>query len=242
MRLPRVYTKEYLTPGSEIDLESGAAHYVSSVLRLSTGDDVILFNGRGGEYSATLGRAKKGKARVHVNHFHDVNRESPIRIHLYQGLSRGDRMDLAIQKATELGVASITPILCQHVQFKGGEQRRKNKMQHWQHIIVNAAQQCRRCELPTLNPVTPLPDALSQTNETTTLFVHPSTQQKLAKNLKDIASIAVFIGPEGGFSEAECQMAVKHKAHVIQLGPRILRTETATVATLSLIQFLFGDI
>ena len=242
MRLLRAYTEQPLAVGHEIDLEPNTAHHLLTVLRLTVGDDIVLFNGQGGEYEATLNFAKKGKAKAKVHTFKEVNRESPVKLHLYQGISRGDRMDFSLQKATELGVSSITPILCERAQFKNNEQQIQKKTLHWQQVIVSATQQSWRCQLPTLNPITSLNSALIEASaqHQLNLFLHTSTEKALQRDLSGKTSIGVFIGPEGGFSDQEHHMALNH-ARIIQLGPRILRTETATIAALSLVQFLAGD-
>jgi 16S rRNA (uracil1498-N3)-methyltransferase len=241
MRKLRAYTPQSLIVGEEIELAPETAHHLINVLRLGAGDEIVLFNGQGGEYTSQLSFAKKGKGRATILAFNDVNRESPLSIHLYQGISRGDRMDFALQKATELGVTAITPLLCEHSQFKGNEKQQEKKQQHWQQIIISAAQQSWRCKLPKLNPPCQLDAALGEDTNTSKLFFHTQSESQLGDILSEQTSLSIYIGPEGGFSDNEHTLAKNAGAIDVLLGPRILRTETATVAAITLAQYLAGD-
>lgn len=243
MRKIRIYTPQSLSLNSDIELDPGPAHHVGTVLRMTAGDALVLFNGDKGEYQADITYSKKGKIHLHVKGFEPANRESPLYLHLYQGVSKGDHMDFSIQKAVELGVKEITPVLCDRSQFKMDAKRLEKKMQHWQHIIVSAAQQSWRCELPTLNPPAYFNDTLSHLPSNTQCVLFDVEATKKLENLSTAGSaINCWIGPEGGFSAAETDAAKHANIPVLSLGPRILRTETATVTALSLLQYFAGDL
>ena len=157
-----------------------------------------------------------------------------LKIHLGQGISRGDRMDYAIQKAVELGVHEITPVITQFSQLKADEKQIAKKLLHWEGIIIAAAEQSGRCVIPTLHPPRPFAQWMAQPAEHK-FICHPTAQAHHLK--KETQSVRVAIGPEGGFHENEVQLAQTHQASVLSLGPRILRTETATVVALTLLQF-----
>lgn len=243
MRKIRIYTPQSLALNSEIDLDESPAHHVGTVLRMAAGEELVLFNGEKGEYQSIITFSKKGKVRIKVNSFVEVDRESPLKLHLFQGLSKGDHMDYSIQKAVELGVSEITPVLCARSQFKMDAKRLDKKMQHWQQIIISAAQQSWRCKLPALNPSTRFEGSISSLSASSkNIIFDVEATQTLEQSAAEHKCINCWIGPEGGFSEEEVDQARNADMLVASLGPRILRTETATTTAISLLQYFAGDL
>lgn len=219
MRKLRAFTAQALDSNNEIELEKSTSHHLLNVLRLNVGSSIILFNGKGGEYHARLTFAKKGVARAKVLQFDDVDNESPLKLDLYQGISRGDKMDFALQKATELGVSSITPLITNHSQFKGDEKQRQKKMIHWQHIVIGATQQSWRCKLPTINEPVSFEEAMSNDSNNEKIFLHTASLQKISDHeVKHQQSLSLYIGPEGGFSHTEYDFAKNYNVTDILLG------------------------
>lgn len=241
MRLPRLYTDQPLTTGKSGTLSGGSAHYLRNVLRIEPGREVILFNGTGGEYRCTISLAGKKAVEFTVDDFIDADRESPLHTELAIGLSRGDRMDFVLQKATELGVTVISPLFTERseVKLKGG--RLDKKMAHWQQVIVSACEQCQRTRLPVLHPPQPLSDFLARTDDAAKLILHPGeTGFSLAGENKP-ERVNLLVGPEGGFSDDEVSLASGRGFRPWSLGPRILRTETAPLTALAVLQSRWGD-
>ena len=240
MRIPRIYQPVSLKAGTVIELEKSASHHLTRVLRLRQGAQIILFNGRGGEYTASLNIDGK-KVHASINQFIDINRESPLEITLLQGISKGDRMDFAIQKSVELGVRKIVPVICQRTVVNLQHDRLEKKIQHWQGIIINACEQSGRTQLPTLCPPVKFHDCLATEQAATRITLDPEADTRLQQLTPDGNSVALLIGPEGGLSGDEIAHAGNNNFQGIQLGPRILRTETAALATVAAIQQLWGD-
>ena len=241
MRRIRIYTPQALTLNCEVELDPGPAHHVGTVLRMGVGEELILFNGDQGEYHSCITFSKKAKVKVQPHSFAAIDRESPLKLQLFQGLSKGEHMDFSIQKAVELGVSEITPVLCMRSQFKMDQQRLAKKLQHWQQIIISAAQQSWRCELPVLNAPMRFAESLEQKADQNIIFDVEATQS-LAQSATKQQSINCWIGPEGGFSAEEVRQARNADMLVASLGPRVLRTETATVTAISLLQYFAGDL
>ncbi|MDH0747310.1 16S rRNA (uracil(1498)-N(3))-methyltransferase [Pseudomonas sp. GD03842] len=238
MRLSRFFIDASLSIG-EHELPEGQAHYIGRVLRLAEGDAVQLFDGSGMEFRATLVEVGKKRVRVHVNECFAGMVESPLRIHLGQGLSRGERMDWAIQKATELGVAQITPIISERCEVRLKDERAEKRQAHWQQIAISACEQCGRSVVPTINPPLALADWLKHTQADLKLVLHP-VAEPLVSHAKP-GSLAFLIGPEGGLNDTEVDQAQDAGFLAARLGPRVLRTETAPVVALSVAQQLWGD-
>jgi 16S rRNA (uracil1498-N3)-methyltransferase len=202
----------------------------------------VLFNGEGGEFRATLTGIAKKAARARVGAFSNVNRESPLQITLAQSVSKGERMDFALQKAVELGVADIVPLLTARSVVRVDEERREKKQEHWQGVINAAAEQCGRTRLPRLQSLLRLDRWLAQVPaRTLKLTLSPQATTTLNQLSHAGEPIALLVGPEGGFSDAEVALAAGHGFHSVTLGPRVLRTETAGVAALAAFQALWGD-
>ncbi|MBU3068460.1 16S rRNA (uracil(1498)-N(3))-methyltransferase [Aestuariicella sp. G3-2] len=241
MRIPRIFTEQSLQAGSDIELDENASRHVGKVLRMQAGRELILFDGRGGEYTATITDVGKKVVRVAISEFHDVERESPLAIHLGIGISRGERMDWVLQKATELGVTRITPLFTERTEVKLTGPRLEKKRQHWQQILVSACEQCQRNTLPQLQTAQRFDDWLPDVTETSRFVLHHRTDVSLSATEKP-ASVALVIGPEGGLSDVEIQRAQQHQFQPLALGPRVFRTETAPIAAISVLQYLWGDL
>lgn len=241
MRIPRLYTPRELRSGQTLVLEEQTAHYVHRVLRMAAGRQVILFNGRGGEFSATLTETGKKAVAVRVEEYHPVERESTLAIHLGIGISRGERMDWVLQKATELGVTAITPLFTERGEVRLKGERLQKKQQHWQQILISACEQCQRNRLPQLNAAVPLQQHLAAVQEPHRLVLHHRSESALAAR-QPLAAVALLIGPEGGLGDDEISLSEEHGFQALALGPRVLRTETAPVVAISILQYLWGDL
>lgn len=238
MRLSRFFIDLPLALGQH-ELPEAQAHYIGRVLRLAAGDAVQLFDGSGDEFLGELLEAGKKRVRVELRERLAGQPESPLRVHLGQGLSRGERMDWAIQKATELGVAAITPILSERGEVRLKDERADKRMAHWRQVAISACEQCGRSLVPTIHPPIGLGDWLERVEAELKLVLHP-VAEPLASHPRP-QSLAFLIGPEGGLAEAEVARAKAHGFHAARLGPRVLRTETAPVVALSVAQQLWGD-
>lgn len=241
MRIPRIYTAQALLSNTELELDEQASHHVSKVLRMQAGRELVLFNGRGGEYTATIVDAGKKSVRVAISAFADSERESPLSIHLGIGVSRGERMDWVLQKATELGVTKITPLFTERTEVKLTGPRLDKKQQHWQQILISACEQCQRNTLPELATAERFDLWLPSVNESARFVLHHRTDISLGNTAKP-ESVALVIGPEGGLSADEIRRAEQHQFQPLALGPRVLRTETAPIAAISVLQYLWGDL
>jgi 16S rRNA (uracil1498-N3)-methyltransferase len=238
MRLSRFFVDTPLTLGQH-DLPEAQAHYIGRVLRLAMGDAVQLFDGSGQEYLGELIEIGKKNVRVELREQRTGQAESSLRVHIGQGLSRGERMDWAIQKATELGVGEITPIVSERCEVRLKDERADKRLSHWRQVAISACEQSGRSVLPVIHPPLSLSDWLGQTDADLKLVLHP-----VAAPLESHArpqSLAFLIGPEGGLSEAEVEQARATGFHAARLGPRVLRTETAPVVALAVAQQLWGD-
>ena len=241
MRIPRVYSPQMMDIGDCIELEAGAARHLTSALRMSSGQLVTLFNGHGGEYTAELVEAKKGKATVRITEFDKADRESNLSIHLAIGISRGERMDLIVQKATELGVSEITPLFTERCEVKLSGERLDKKVNHWQQVAISACEQCQRNSLPSINAPVKIEQWQVNCDGSLKLVLHHRTDQSLSDMPPPSGQVALLIGPEGGLSEREIEHAISLGFSPLALGPRVLRTETAPLAAISILQSLWGD-
>ena len=242
MRIPRVYSPQLISIGDEVQLESGPTRHLTSVLRMSVGQEVILFNGQGGEYRGQLIDAKKSFASVQINSFDETDRESPLSIHLGIGISSGERMDWIVQKATELGVTQITPLFTERCEVKLTGDRLSKKIRHWQQVAISACEQCQRNRLPTINPPIPIQNWLTNCSEELKLLMYHRSNKRLHDIAQQATSIALLVGPEGGFTDREIDEAMHQKFQPMALGPRVLRTETAPIAAISILQAQWGDL
>ena len=238
MRLSRFFIDAPLSLGQH-ELPETQAHYIGRVLRLAAGDAVQLFDGSGQEYLGELVEVGKKTVRVELRDALAGMAESPLRVHLGQGLSRGERMDWAIQKATELGVAEISPIVSERCEVRLKDERADKRLAHWRQVAISACEQCGRSVLPVIHAPVALADWQRQVDADLRLVLHP-VAEPLASHARP-GSLAFLIGPEGGLSEAEVQQAQTAGYHAARLGPRVLRTETAPVVALAVAQQLWGD-
>jgi len=242
MRVSRLHITETLVAGAQLSLPAESAHYLGTVLRAREGDKVILFNARDGEFDAAVSKSKKGNVDVAIGEcVRAPEQGAKLYLHLALGLSRGDRMDYAIQKATELGVNEITPLFTEHGEVRLKPDRLENKLRHFEKIAINAAEQCGRLDVPVVNTPLALDSFLAQNTKATRLLLEPGGEQSLT-TARALTDIELVIGPEGGFSEREVAQARASNCEIMRLGPRILRTETAPVAALAILQFLYGDL
>ncbi|NWL76271.1 16S rRNA (uracil(1498)-N(3))-methyltransferase [Pseudomonas taiwanensis] len=238
MRLSRFFIDAPLSLGQH-ELPEAQAHYIGRVLRHAAGDAVQLFDGSGQEYLGELIEVGKKAVRVELRESFAGMAESPLRIHLGQGLSRGERMDWAIQKATELGVAEISPIVSERCEVRLKDERADKRLAHWRQIAISACEQCGRSVLPVIHAPVTLVDWQRDVQADLKLVLHP-VAEPLASHARP-ETLAFLIGPEGGLSEAEVESAKAAGFHAARLGPRVLRTETAPVVALSVAQQLWGD-
>ncbi len=262
MRIPRIFTDQSLAEGEEVVLDQKAARHLISVLRYTPGDELILFNGAGGEYCAQLLDSTSKQASALVGQFSTGLPPSPLAITLGVGLSRGDRMDWLIQKAIELGVTSILPLFTARSEIKLNQERATKKTRHWQEVARSACEQSGQNRVPKV----PLPITFTQVLQSSAAWrlildpyanrslvneiaSYPSTESETRTALsakppeKPVSpeSVLILSGPEGGFSEEEVRLAQDKNFMPVGLGPRILRTETAPLAALSVLQALWGD-
>ncbi|MFV8783426.1 16S rRNA (uracil(1498)-N(3))-methyltransferase [Microbulbifer sp. SA54] len=244
MRIPRIFSAESLAGKSEVQLDEAASRHLVKVLRLGPGRPLILFDGEGGEYSAELLEAGK-KARVSIGDFSADDRQSPLAITLAIGVSRGDRFDWVIQKATELGVQDIQPLFTERCEVKLSGERLQKKLGQWQQIAISACEQSARNRVPQILEPLKLPQFLdSAGRDSMNLVLHHRTEvtlQQLEDRCGRPQAALLLVGPEGGLSAEEIELALSCGFHPLRLGPRVLRTETAPVAALSVLQFQWGD-
>ncbi|MBG58394.1 MAG: 16S rRNA (uracil(1498)-N(3))-methyltransferase [Porticoccus sp.] len=242
MRDIRVFIDQPLTADTEIVLEEHSAHHLTVVLRLKAGAKIVLFNGTGGEYKATLGQITGKHVRALISDFTDTNRQSPLYISLGIGLSRGDRMDWVIQKATEVGVAEITPLFTARSEVRLKGDRADKKIRHWRKIAINACEQSYRNIPPIINAPTS-PDLWFHSLATDKKFVMHHRSEKTVTDLRSqqVSSTALLIGPEGGLTDAEISSSLHSGFEPLTIGPRVLRTETAPIVAITLLQSLWGD-
>lgn len=242
MRLTRVYVPD-LSPGRRRTIEGDAANHIIRVLRLKPGDPLIVFDGRGGEYTASIEAFRKDAVTVAVGDHSATTRESPFTLTLAQGVSRGERMDWVVQKATELGVTRIVPVMTERTVVKLDSKQSARKLAHWRGIAVAACEQSGRDRIPDIASPLVLHDFFRDADpQATRLLLSPSGTQQVNDLQPKEAGIVVLIGPEGGLAESEQRAAVAAGFVAVRLGPRVLRTETAAVAALTLLQHQFGDL
>jgi 16S rRNA (uracil1498-N3)-methyltransferase len=245
MRLTRVYVDQPLAPDSRVRLEGAAANHIRRVLRLAPGDALTLFDGRGGEYEARIEALRKDTVQVAIGEYHAVERESPLAIALAQGVSRGERMDLVVQKATELGVRRILPVLSERTVVRLDAAHAAARMRHWRAIAVGACEQCGRNSVPEVAPPLAFPEflrsAASRDPQSARIVLSAGGGLRI-RDLDGSRGLVLLIGPEGGLSEPEQRAAADAGFRALSLGPRVLRTETAAIAALAAIQQQLGDL
>lgn len=241
MRIPRLFIDAPLQSGEQVPLPVESAHYVIKVLRLKPGRPLLVFNGAGGEFQASLAAADRRAATILIEEFVAADRESPLKIELAIGMSRGERMDWVIQKATELGVTAITPLITERTEVKLDSDRQASRLQRWQQVAISACEQSQRTRLPIISQPQRLEEFLEHCQVRHKLVLHPTAETSTLDPQEKVDDVSVLVGPEGGFSDGEIRSSVSAGFRPWQIGPRILRTETAPVAALSILQAVWGD-
>ena len=240
MRTSRIYTPVSLNKHQSIVLDEDNAHYARTVLRLKESMQVILFNGQGGEYLATLSEVSRKAVRVYIDEYIDRSVESNLNLIVGLGISRGDRMDFSIQKSVELGATQIIPIITSRCVVQMNHDKKTQRLNHWQKIAQHAAEQSGRTIVPDLADIQSLPDWVSQ-QQGLKVFLDPYANTSLKQLTPEHNTVTLMTGPEGGFSDEERQFAIAEGFIPVRLGQRILRTETASLAALAAVQMLWGD-
>lgn len=243
MRLTRCHVDIALQASGELELPEDAQNHLVRVLRLREGDTCVLFNGDGHDYDAELTEVGKRLARARITAARRIDNESPLRIHLLQGIARGEKMDLILQKATELGVDSIIPVTAERTEVKLDANRAAKRIAHWQSVIVSACEQSGRACIPQLHPPLALAEAACGVPcDGYRLTLDPQGEYRLATLVPGNTDATIAIGPEGGWSPRDRQILADAGFTGLQLGPRVLRTETAGLAAIAALQARLGDL
>ncbi len=241
MRISRLYVSSSLALNETIELDEESAHYLRAVLRLKKGHTITLFNGQGGEFQGQTVEVSRKRVLIELQSFHSRSVESNLQVVLGLGVSRGDRMDFSVQKSVELGVAQITPLQTERCVVQLKVEKGDNKVRHWQKIAQHATEQSGRTIKPEVHSVESMESWVKQQTGLK-LFLDPFATQTLMQLKPDDSQVTLLAGPEGGFSEPEREIAKQSGFIPVQLGPRILRTETATLTALTAVQVLWGDL
>ena len=240
LSVPRFFAAMKLSSETEIQLPERAARHCA-VLRLRRGDEVAVFNGEGGEFSAELTRVSRDEVRVRLISKQDVERESPLAITLAQCLSSSDRMDITLQKSTELGVSRIVPLASRRSVVKLSSERADKRVAHWRNVLIAACEQCGRNRVPKVDAIADLADFLDVPGgEGVRVLLAPDSGRGL-KSLEPSNTVTLLVGPEGGLAPEERRQAEASGFVPIRFGPRVLRTETAPLAAIAAMQALWGD-
>jgi len=241
---PRIFCTGPLSADTEVTLTGDSATHISKVLRLRAGDELILFNDSGLDHPARIASLDRQRVRVRVGKGYDPGTESPLHVTLIQGICKSQRMDMLIQKSTELGVNVIRPMICARSVVRLGDAQARKKTEHWRQVAISACEQSGRSRIPTIALPGRLDDLASARNEhtTTRLLLDSRADTSLGAALGDSASVVLLIGPEGGLTDAERSLALAAGFQPVKLGPRVLRTETAPLTALSIVQYLAGDL
>ncbi len=240
MPFPRIHCDVRLGPGAQFALAPESAQHVSKALRLKVGDALTVFDGRGGEFEAVIQRIDRERVDVKVGAARDVERESALSIGLAQGLPEADKMDWIVQKAVELGVAWIQPLECERSVVRLSGERAARREAHWRRVAVAACEQSGRNRIPEVRPTLGFRNWIATPGEMPRWMLHPEGAP-LASHAPPASAFELLVGPEGGFSERERELALARGCEALGLGPRVLRTETAPLAALAAIQALWGD-
>jgi 16S rRNA (uracil1498-N3)-methyltransferase len=240
----RLFVSDRLFNGADIVLEGDRARYLGRVLRLRIGDEITVFDGTGPQWSASVTGMTKSTASLRIGESHDAATESSLKIHLVQGISRGERMDYVVQKATELGVKRITPVLTEYGVVKLDDERAAKRREHWESVAASACEQSGRTRLPLIDAPLPLRNWFGEkpADADTDLILRPGAARPLSAVDAPQTKVCILIGPEGGFSQTEYEDAEVAGFEAVSLGPRVLRTETAAAAALAVMQAAWGDL
>ena len=239
MRIPNIYVPQSLTESTLVNIDGQAAQHLLKVLRMQSGDKLKLFNGDGKFYLASIAETAKKSFTAQIELAELAKTESSLTCHLGQVISRGDRMDYAVQKATEMGVNEISPLLSERCEVKLNGERAEKRRLHWLQVAISAAEQCGRATIPVIHSPIKLEDWLSSREGLSLVLHHRDTQNLNALEKPNLVNL--LVGPEGGLTENEIKQAKDNSFISTTLGPRVMRTETAPIAALSIVQWLWGD-
>ena len=243
MRLTRAYVDSALAAGARVSLEGSAAAHIRRVLRLETGDGLTLFNGDGQDYPSRIAGFGRDSVEVEVAGTAAARAESPLAFTLVQGIARAERMDLVVQKATELGVAAIVPVATARSVVKLDAASRDRKSAHWRAIAISACEQCGRARIPVIAEPLPLgPWLAAPPGPGLRLLLSPDADASLSSAAREVTEVELLVGPEGGLEETERRAALDAGYRACRLGPRVLRSETAAIAAIAVLQSLRGDL
>ena len=241
MRIPRAYEEQPLAADIEIELSDQVHNHLVKVLRMSAGQQICLFNGDGYDYQAELTTVEKRRSQVRVQTAELSQTESPLKMIVGQGISRGERMDWAIQKSTEIGISQITPLFTERSEVRLNAERQQKRARHWRQVAISACEQSYRSTLPIIDEPAYLAEWVLSVEADLKLVLHPHTTPLVLGELDCPKSIALLIGPEGGLDDSEVEKALAANFKPWLLGPRVLRTETAPVAAAAVLNYLWGD-
>ncbi len=240
MPIPRIHCELKLGPGAQFALAPQAAQHVAKALRLKAGDSLVVFNGAGGEYEATIERVDRDRVDVKLGAWRGRDLEAPFAVGLVQGLPEADKMDWIVQKATELGVAYIQPVVCERSVVRLSAERAARREAHWQRVAIAACEQCGRTRVPQLRTTLPFTSWLASSAGPPRWLLEPAAPPLAAREGPPEA-FELVVGPEGGLTDRERELALAHGCEGVGLGPRVMRTETVCVAALAAIHALWGD-
>lgn len=240
----RLFVSGPVINGGDVVVDGDRARYLGRVLRLRIGDEITVFNGEGPEWPAVIEAMTKSTATLRIGEEREAGTESPLRVHLVQGISRGERMDYVVQKATELGVRRITPVLTEYGVVKLDDGRAAKRREHWEHVAASACEQSGRTRLPLVDTPVPLKAwfGARTADADVDLVLRPGALTPLAAVGAPNTEVCILVGPEGGFSPGEYDDAELAGFRAVSLGPRVLRTETAAAAALAIVQSAWGDL
>ncbi|BDA62160.1 16S rRNA (uracil(1498)-N(3))-methyltransferase [Shewanella xiamenensis] len=242
MRVPRIYQPQPLAVNQQLNLDEDGAAHIGKVLRMGSGEQISLFNGDGNDYLAEIVDAGKKSVTVKVLSCEANPSESPLNLHLGQVISRGDRMEFTIQKSVELGVNTITPLFSDRCGVKLTGERLEKKIQQWQKIVISACEQSGRSQVPIVRPAMELQQWCSEPTSALKLNLHPRAAHGINGLDLSHTRVRLLIGPEGGLSAEEIAMTETYQFTDVLLGPRVLRTETASLTAITALQLRFGDL
>lgn len=241
MNLPRFYCRAPLSAGAHVELPETVARHAVRVLRLGLGAPMVVFDGQGGEYVAHIEHIERDRVHVALGEWHQIERESPLSVTLVQALQAGEKMDFTVQKAVELGVKRIVPVESRRSVLRLSGERATKRMAHWQGVVTSACEQCGRNQVPELAPLEKLENWLAKPGTGgLRLMLAPEAEQTLA-DVVPASEVQLLIGAEGGLDPQEMMAAKQAGFMPVRMGPRVLRTETAGLAALAVLQALWGD-
>lgn len=242
MRINRVYEPQAIEANQSITLDEKTSHHICNVLRMKAGQMMVVFNGDGHDYIGKIEAIEKKRVIFKMEETQKVVNESPLCIHLGQAISKGERMDLVIQKAVELGVTDITPLITERCNIKLDQERRQKRLEHWKRVAISASEQCGRAVIPVVNNPKSLTAFLKEHGQGLKLVCHFRNAKALSQLKDRDTNITLVVGPEGGFSDKELSECQLFSYQPVTLGPRVLRTETAPITAISVMQAMWGDL